>query len=995
MTAHPLLLPSLNLSSYFLMAPFWLNKSSMLSEQSFRNRIMLGLGVSFLYILLFIPLYDLVNRVAIAFSVVPVIVIAVAFGVQGGFFAGVVSIPLNMALFVLAGENTIYAFLGRNFYATHIVFICIGIVVGYLNRIRTQLSRELNERTQMETKLVRAKDDWERTFDAVPDLIMLIDDQHRVIRANKAMADKFGVEQDEIIGKACHVLAHGTEEPPLFCPHTALLMDGQEHTVDVYEERLGGNFQVSVSPLHDADGQLLGSVHVARDISERVEAERRTDQLNRLQEDLLKPDSLDGKLKRITDGVVEIFDADFARIWIIKQGDRCGSGCIHAEVVEGPHVCHFRDRCLHLMASSGRYAHIDGQVHRRVPFGCYKIGRVAAGEDNKFITNNVIHDERVHDRVWAKELGLVSFAGYRLLSATGTPIGVLALFSHTAISPDQDALLEGLAGITAQVIQTARAEQALEQSNRELTLLYEATKAITSDLSQDVVLLTVAEQMTQALDTSGCALSLWNRELNQLEILVDYSAVRPDEVEPPGTIYKLSDYPASRTVLETRQANVINQDDPEADEAELAWMAEQGVQSLLMLPLAVRDRVLGLVEVYEESRVRDFTMEEIRLAENVVAQAAIAIENARLYDQVQQELTERVQAEKERERLLEKTQRHADEMTAVSGVLHALNSSVDVSDSFSVVAAALRVNTLCDRVSLALLEEPGREWATFVAIDEPNPELGLGTRIKLSDTAAAENILAGRIHLTPDLGAETNFSGERVLYKSGLRSRINLPLRIGEQVIGALNMSWLRESGYEEAQLPLLKQVASAVALAVEKSNLFQEVQEMAITDVLTGLHNRRHLFDLGFREVERLRRYGGSLAAIMLDIDHFKRVNDTHGHRVGDKVLQALAVCLKRNTRDIDIVGRYGGEEFVILMPETDQSDAFLAATRLKNQVEYEEVPYPGGTVSITISIGVAVGTQDLPNLDDLLENADTALYAAKQAGRNCVMTAWGKKSL
>lgn len=198
-------------------------------------------------------------------------------------------------------------------------------------------------------------------------------------------------------------------------------------------------------------------------IIERKRAQERIERLNRLQEDLLGPGSLDEKLKRITGGVVEIFDADFARIWITQPGDRCDSGCIHAEVTEGPHVCRDRDRCLHLIASSGRYTHTDGEMHRRVPFGCYKIGRVAVGEDPKFITNDVTHDPRVHDRDWARELGLVSFAGYRLLSAAGEPIGVLALFSKHAIASDEDALLEGLANTAAQVIQTARAEEELRK----------------------------------------------------------------------------------------------------------------------------------------------------------------------------------------------------------------------------------------------------------------------------------------------------------------------------------------------------------------------------------------------------------------------------------------------------------------------------------------------------------------------------------------------------
>ncbi len=196
---------------------------------------------------------------------------------------------------------------------------------------------------------------------------------------------------------------------------------------------------------------------------QRGRAEKRIEDISSLKADLLSPCNLDKKLKRIADGVIETFNADFARIWITKPGDRCDIGCIHASVTEEPHVCHYKDRCLHLMTSSGRYSHIDGKAHRRVPFGCYKIGRVAAGIEPKFITNDVTHDPRVHDHSWAEQLGLVSFAGYRLQSPSGEPIGVLALFSKQAISPEEDILLGDVANAASQVIQMAKTEEVLRE----------------------------------------------------------------------------------------------------------------------------------------------------------------------------------------------------------------------------------------------------------------------------------------------------------------------------------------------------------------------------------------------------------------------------------------------------------------------------------------------------------------------------------------------------
>ena len=114
---------------------------------------------------------------------------------------------------------------------------------------------------------------WDRTFDAIPELIAIIDTQHRIVCANRAMAERLGLTKDQCVGQACYSCLHATDEPPSFCPHSRLLHDGAEHTVETYEERLGGDYLVSVSPLRDSAGNLVGSVHVARDITERKRAE--------------------------------------------------------------------------------------------------------------------------------------------------------------------------------------------------------------------------------------------------------------------------------------------------------------------------------------------------------------------------------------------------------------------------------------------------------------------------------------------------------------------------------------------------------------------------------------------------------------------------------------------------------------------------------------------------------------------------------------------------
>ena len=223
---------------------------------------------------------------------------------------------------------------------------------------------------------------------------------------------------------------------------------------------------------------------MCRDITERKRAEEEREQLLRwrqgvtqLQHSLLEPDLLENKLKRITDSIVRIFDADFCRIWLIRPGDRCERDCLHARVHEGPHVCRYRDKCLHLLSSSGRYTHTDGESHRRVPFGSYMIGRIASDEDRKFITNDVQNDPRVHNHEWARELGLVSFAGYRLHVPGEKTLGVLALFAKQPIPPAEDAMLDGLGSAVAMVVKQAVAEESLKKSEARFRSYFELSGA--------------------------------------------------------------------------------------------------------------------------------------------------------------------------------------------------------------------------------------------------------------------------------------------------------------------------------------------------------------------------------------------------------------------------------------------------------------------------------------------------------------------------------------
>jgi diguanylate cyclase (GGDEF)-like protein/PAS domain S-box-containing protein len=166
-----------------------------------------------------------------------------------------------------------------------------------------------------------------------------------------------------------------------------------------------------------------------------------------------------------------------------------------------------------------------------------------------------------------------------------------------------------------------------------------------------------------------------------------------------------------------------------------------------------------------------------------------------------------------------------------------------------------------------------------------------------------------------------------------------------------------------------------------------EKLQQLAITDPLTGLNNRRYFFELAQREFERSIRYRHTMSIIEIDVDHFKNVNDTYGHQVGDQVLSALAQRCQGCMREIDVLARYGGEELIILLPETEADAAVIVAERVRKRINSSDFDTNDGPVQVTISLGVSQ-LQNTPEetLDRLINRADQGLYLAKQAGRNRV---------
>jgi eukaryotic-like serine/threonine-protein kinase len=222
----------------------------------------------------------------------------------------------------------------------------------------------------------------------------------------------------------------------------------------------------------------------------------------------------------------------------------------------------------------------------------------------------------------------------------------------------------------------------------------------------------------------------------------------------------------------------------------------------------------------------------------------------------------------------------------------------------------------------------------------------------------------------------------------GAREWLVLPLRSRTSTIGALILGSTGTDGLAE-QVEVAAALVEQGLTAYDNASLFSRVQNMAAVDELTGIANRRRFLEMAERDVDAAARHGRPLAAMMIDIDHFKSINDTYGHPTGDDVIRTVAGRLAAQARRTDLLGRYGGEEFVLLLPDTATRTCRDLAERLRAGVADVQVQTRSGPLTVTVSVGIAARLPADPDLTALLSRADEALYEAKKGGRNRVCQA------
>lgn len=317
-----------------------------------------------------------------------------------------------------------------------------------------------------------------------------------------------------------------------------------------------------------------------------------------------------------------------------------------------------------------------------------------------------------------------------------------------------------------------------------------------------------------------------------------------------------------------------------------------------------------------------------------------------------------------------------------------LNLSLQLEELFNKTGNFLINSLKLEDFCFMLLDEQCNELKLWKANDSTYEDVKAIT-FKVGEGISGTVAQTGKPILVQDVGKD-----DRFLYYKGkvanIGSFLSIPLKLkNNKVIGVFNIHKKEINAFKERDMFLFTIIAQNIAQAIERTMLYEKAQKDSMFDELTKLYTRRYFRESCCQEFSKAKRYGTNFSIIMIDIDHFKCFNDTYGHLIGDEVLRKLSSILRSSVRKGDIISRYGGEEFIILLPETDKEEATLVAEKLRSLVEKELVLECEGknVEKVTITVGVASYPDDGKAIDEVIDAADRFLYQGKKSGRNRVV--------
>lgn len=561
-----------------------------------------------------------------------------------------------------------------------------------------------------------------------------------------------------------------------------------------------------------------------------------------------------------------------------------------------------------------------------------------------------------------------------------TVIGLLDLYDpedHQLPNLELVKSLEVFATHAAVAIENARQYQELERASLELGAqldlrhaVLELSTILLATLDQQEVFRQISSLLREMVAYDGMEVRLVDEEAG--ELYCGFASDR-DLEQMEGWRAPLTEG-VSGWVVQHNEAQLVN--DMLADErGALVPGTEYEQQASIIAPLNVGGRVIGVLAI-DRMDGKTFAEHEVEPAKLFANLAAIAIQNARQYEQL-----ERTSAQLAAQVALQ------HELLDLSTLLL---SSLDQREVFARITAMLKDIVDYDAMDIRLLDEDTNELVCIYSRDN-NADYFEEFRMSVEEGVSGWVVRNDQAQLVNDMISDPRTVQVPGTEEDEVQASIIVPLRVRGRVTGVLCLDRLGGRTFEERDLEPVKLFGNLAAIAIQNARSYEDMERQAISDGLTGIHNYRHFHESLKGEVSRAGRYGEHFCLLMMDLDHFKAVNDTIGHQRGDEVLRAVAGVLRNCSRESDYVARYGGEEFVMMLPRTTLDEAKTMAERVRASVAELDPGHPD--LKVTMSIGVAAYPESADDSDGVLGAADAALLHAKTTGRDrvCLHTEQG----
>ncbi len=919
-------------------------------QKTLGNLIPVILATAF-YAAVFSPLHALIGDAVTLISIFPVAMAGWFSGILGGLFWSVLILFLNLGFFGYFGYAVDPVMFIKEGASGFISLMVVGAVAGWAQTSKQKVKDELAQRKLSEIALKKNEQRYRSQFENMIEGIAIDEVIYEnenpidwvILDVNPSYEKILGISREKAIGRLASEI-YGSKQAiqGFLTEYEAAIKTGKPVRRSTHS--LIGNRELSYTVIPIGEKQV---VVIFTDITEQLrssrmekEQQKMSDALRNIASALNMTIHLDEVLDIILDHMEQFVSFDAADIMLIEND------MLRIERHKG-----YSERGLADFAD-----HFSFSL-QEIPSALWMVQN----------SHTLIIADTSQSDLWVSipaTAWIGSYMGLPII-AKGRMIGILN-FLHTQKNffenfPYQQ--LQPFAEQVALAIENARIFEETRKRAQRLALINRVASQLTMPADLVEIQQLAVDCVAEALGVEEAGLALLDSENNCLTLVADHPA--PGNVSIKGIAIPLENNLSMDFILENKTSFLSTdaQNDPRL-RAVRHIMIRQGINSILIVPLIIRGEVIGTMGCDVTKEGRTFSLEEIILAETLTNLVAGRIEQARL-----------LAGEKKR----------AAELSMLHKTTLAITQPYELSKLLQHIVERA-VWLLDSSGGMLYLKLPDEEMLEC-KVSYKNGYDPVGTKLQIGEGAAGIVAQTGQPLIIANYGAWSEKPEVfRVITEPfGL---ISVPVMWQSQIKGVIQL--LREADmrpFVAEDANLLSLFSSQVAISLENTRLYQEVQKRAVLDQLTGVFNRGGFAEIANREIERAHRFGGLLSLLFLDLDHFKKVNDSYGHPIGDLVLIEVVKRWKTELRAVDVIGRYGGEEFVVLLLEVNLMDAVLIAERLRSVVVNSPIRFMAEEIQITVSIGVAEFHESIKSLDELIQNADQAAYQAKSSGRNCVV--------